>query len=205
MGIGAPYFIVSLLERIFSISKSPKRRLMFFGGACTAFLALIGENYAWAYFGNSVPPQYALLIHAFVLIALVEELAKIGLSYGQIVDGGPSNYRSFAILAAWVGAGFAGAENVMSVLGNGGDVVIYRIFTATPFHICNAIVASRLLWLAVTHDKAEYAILAVLIAVFFHGLYDYSILADTAGDGKFWFSLVMTVTVAIGLVRHEEA
>jgi RsiW-degrading membrane proteinase PrsW (M82 family) len=205
IGIGAPSFMVVALERVFTVSRPPKSLILFFAGACTAFAALIGEEYAWSFFGASIFPQYAHLIQSFLLIALIEELAKLGLIYGQIVEGTLMSYREFAILAAWVGAGFAGGENVLYILGHGPDIVFFRIFTATPFHICNAIVASRLLWLAVLERKIEYAPIALVIAVFLHGLYDYLILTDSIEDGQFWFALAMTAAIAVGLMRRKEA
>lgn len=174
IGIGAPYFMVAMLRRCFAIPKQPD--ILFVAGAATACVALLVEDFSWPFFGSVLPWEYALLIRAFLMIALIEEIAKISLIFGRLIEGKIKRFGTFAIVAASIGAGFAGAENGLYIMRHGPSVVFMRIFTATPFHICNAIVAAKLLWMA--HGKAKQGlVLAALVsAVFLHGLYDYAIL-----------------------------
>jgi len=200
IGIGAPFFMVMALGCLFTIAQPPKRLMLFCAGACTGVVSLIGENYAHILFKSIFSYQATPLIQAFLLVALIEELAKLGLINGQIVEGRFVNFQDFAILAAWVGAGFAGAENLLYIIGYGPTVVFSRILTAAPFHIFNSIIASRFLWSAVVKKKPVDAKIGLIIAVFFHGLYDYLILIDSNGVGKFWFALAMTASIALGLM-----
>jgi RsiW-degrading membrane proteinase PrsW (M82 family) len=151
-----------------------------------------------------LPWEYALLIRAFLMIALIEEIAKISLILGQLTKNNSESFGAFAIVAASIGVGFAGAENSLHIMRHGPSVVLIRIFTATPFHICNAIVAARLLWMAREKAKPGLVLAALVSAVFLHGLYDYAIFADTVGDGKFWFALAMTGSLAINLLRGQK-
>lgn len=193
------------MRRVFSIPRQSKAASLFVIGTLTAFVALLVEDFAWPILDPLVPAQHASAIHAFLMIALIEEMAKLGLIYGQAMKINVTNYRVFAILAAFVAAGFAGAENLLFIAKYGTTVIFDRVITATPFHICNAIVASRMIWLAVHEGKYWYAPLALITAVFLHGFYDYSIMTDSAGDGKFWFALGMTAALALGLMRRQEA
>ncbi len=203
-GIAAPFLMVLLLRRLFSAAPHTRYTFLFLAGAAIAFVALLAEEFVWSYVGDSLPPDHALLIRAFLMIALLEELPKLGLMYGELIEVRPPTFRDFAVLAAWIGAGFAGAENALYILQNGSSVVIPRTLTATPFHICNAVVASRLLWLAHRDHNPAYLVAALASAVFLHGLYDYSIFTDTVGGGTFWFTLTMTGSIAVGLLCRRE-
>jgi RsiW-degrading membrane proteinase PrsW (M82 family) len=92
-----------------------------------------------------LPTPHAMFLRAFVVIALIEKIAKHGLICGQLTDDQAPDYRGFAVLAAAAGAGFAGAENAPYVLRYGPEMMLAGTFIATPVHICNAIVASRIL------------------------------------------------------------
>lgn len=203
IGIGAPFFMVLGIRWVFSIPKSPKFDALFIAGAATAFVALIGEKIAWPVLDPLLPAKYAIAIHAFIMIALIEEVAKIALIYGQAVQHS-RDYRSLAIVAAIIGAGFAGAENAIYIMEYGPGVILRRIFTATPFHICNAIVASRLLWMGTRQDTQWAIPAALLTAVLLHGLYDYTILTDNLGEGKFWFALAMTGALATSFLHRGD-
>jgi RsiW-degrading membrane proteinase PrsW (M82 family) len=205
IAIGAPFFMVEALRRGFVVQPQPRAKTLFVAGAATAFVALVIERLIWPQFATLLPTPHAMFLRAFFVIALIEEIAKLGLICGQLTDDQAPDYRGFAIVAAAVGAGFAGAENVLYVLRYGPDVMLARTFTATPFHICNAIVASRMLWLGFREGKQWYLPAALVSAVFLHGLYDYSIFTDTLGDGKFLFALAMTGSIAIGLMRRNDS
>jgi len=201
-GAGLPFMIVELLRRSCAIDPQPRAAGLFLAGAATGFVALVAEQLVWPYVAPLVPAAHVPFVRAFFVIAVIEETAKLGLIAGQLSQDEPADYRGFAILAAAVGAGFAGAENALYVFGHGPAVIVGRICTATPFHICNAIVASRLLWLGFRRNEPGYLAAALLVSVALHGLYDYSILTDTLGHGRFWFALAMTGGIALGLLRR---
>lgn len=206
IGIGVPFLLVALLQRWFSIPKQDGIPWLCVAGAATAFVALIGEDLAWPILGPMVPAKQALLIRAFLIIALIEECAKTGLIYGRLIEGDIDTFGEFAIVAAFIAAGFASVENSLYIIKYGPGVVFIRIFTATPFHICNAVVAAKLLWVSRKERQTGhwFVVAAIVSAIFLHGLYDYSILADSIGDGKFWFALMMTGTLAMNFLRTQK-
>lgn len=203
-GLAAPALLVVVLRRLAEAPKSPGDLGLFAAGAAATFVALVGEDYLWAWLGPPRPTGWGLAVRAFLTIGLVEELAKVGLILGQVPAGPWATWRRYAIAAAWIGAGFAGAENCLYILRHGSGVVIARAFTATPFHVLNTIVAARLLWLGVTRDRAGCVVGALALATFLHGLYDYLIFTDHIGEGKFWLALALTAGAALHLLWRPD-
>ncbi len=204
-GIGTPLAMAVGLRRALSVPTGKNTLLLFGAGAATAFVALIAENLIWAFVGRSLPQTYGLLIRAFLMIALVEELAKLGMMVGHLRSNPGTDFRTLAAAAATIGAGFAGAENIVYVFRHGEGVLFMRLLTATPFHVAVAIVAARMLWLSIRENAEWYLPAALATSVLLHGLYDYAIFTSTVGDGKYWFALALTVSLAIGLLRRKDA
>jgi RsiW-degrading membrane proteinase PrsW (M82 family) len=177
---------------------------LFATGAAAAFVALVAERYAWGWVDPQVPQAQKLLIRAFLLIALVEELAKISLMQAQLLETCGSTWRAFAISSAWVGAGFAGAENCLYILHHGAEVMWTRAFTATPFHVLNAVVAARLLWIGAAEGASMYAATALVLSVGLHGFYDYLIFTGRIGQGKFWFALALVLSISLSLLGRPD-
>jgi len=203
VGVLTPMAFVLLLRQVFFVRGEPGGFGLFAAGAAAAFIALIAERYLWAWFDPVLPAGWVPMIRAFLLIGLVEELAKTALIYAQLFKRGLS-WRRYAIAAAWIGAGFAGAENCLYILSHGVDVVFMRSFTATPFHVLNAVVAARLLWVGVAEGRNGLIVAALVLAVLLHGLYDYLIFIDQIGEGKFWFALTLTVAIALTLLSRSD-
>lgn len=203
-GVLAPMVLVSILNRVFFVRGTPGGLGLFAAGAAAAFIALITERVLWAWFDPVLPAGWALVIRAFLMIGLVEELAKTALIYAQLSERRAISWRRYAIVAAWIGAGFAGAENCLYILSHGGDVVFIRTFTATPFHVLNAVVAARLLWVGANEGHSIHIVAAVVLAALLHGLYDYLIFTDQIGGGAFWFALMLTATIALALLCQPD-
>lgn len=193
------------LRRVLSVPTGQDIFLLFGAGAATAFVAMVVENLIWGFVGHSLPQAYGLLIRAFLMIALVEELAKLGMMLGRLRSNPETDFRTFAAVAATIGAGFAGTENIVYVFHRGEGVLVMRLLTATPFHFAVAIVAARMLWLSIREGAEWYLPAALSTSTLLHGLYDYAIFTSTVGDGKYWFTLAMTLSLAIGLLRRKDA
>lgn len=114
-------------------------------------------------------------VHAFLIVALVEEFSKFLFVRG-ILFKNPNFNEPFdgIVYSVMVGMGFATLENIMYVADGGWGVAIFRMFTAVPAHACFAILMGYYLGLAkFMHKKSHYAWYGLLIATLFHGAYDY--------------------------------
>lgn len=114
-------------------------------------------------------------IHAFLIVALVEEFSKFifvrGIFYRNENFNEPFDGIVYSVM---VSMGFATLENVLYVWSGGVGTALLRMFTAVPAHACFGILMGYFLGKAkFEHRKAHYAIYALLVATLFHGAYDY--------------------------------
>jgi protease PrsW len=204
LAVGVPFVMVLVLRWLFVTATNQGVIKPFLSGAATAFVALLIEILLWEYFSIFLSGEYALALRTFLFVALPEELVKMALIYTIVIELHELGFRQIGILAAAVGAGFAAAENVFYILQLGETVVWLRLLTATPFHIFVAIVAAKIIYLGVQRERPEFIGIALLAATVLHGMYDYLLLVDQAGNGKFLFALALTSSLAINLLRHEK-
>lgn len=143
-------------------------------------------------------------IHAFALVAFLEELSKFifirGILYRNKNFNEPLDGIVYAVM---VGMGFATAENLIYVFNGGAGVAITRIFSAIPAHAMFAIIMGYFLGIAkFTHKKKTfYGIAALLVATLFHGVYDY-FLFITFVPG-IW--IVSAISLVIAFIFSREA
>ena len=114
-------------------------------------------------------------VHAFLIVALVEELSKFifvrGVFYRNENFNEPFDGIVYSVM---VSMGFATLENMMYVWSGGVGTAILRMFTAVPAHACFGVLMGYFLGKAkFEHRKSHYAIYALLVATLFHGAYDY--------------------------------
>lgn len=114
-------------------------------------------------------------VHAFLIVALVEEFSKFifirGILYRNKNFNEPFDGIVYAVM---VGMGFATFENIFYIADGGIGVAIMRMFTAVPAHATFAILMGYYLGKAkFEHKKSYYALHALGIATLFHGAYDY--------------------------------
>jgi len=129
-------------------------------------------------------------VHAFVLVAFVEELSKFifvrGILYRNANFNEPFDGIVYSVM---VGMGFATFENLLYVLDGGVSTALLRMFTAVPAHASFAVLMGYFLGKAKFHHQSKpYTLYALLVATLFHGMYDY-----------FWFISFMPA-VWIGAV-----
>jgi protease PrsW len=149
-------------------------------------------------------------VHAFIIVALVEEFSKFIFVRG-ILYRNPNFNEPFdgIVYSVMVSMGFATLENIMYVVDGGWGVAILRMLTAVPAHASFAVLMGYYLGLAkFVHKKSHYGWYALGIATLFHGAYDY-----------FWFisfvpgiwvgaiaSLVIGVMLSKKAIKiHQEA
>ncbi|HEY9046764.1 MAG TPA: PrsW family glutamic-type intramembrane protease [Ohtaekwangia sp.] len=143
-------------------------------------------------------------VNAFFKVALIEEFSKFifvrfvlfyNRNFNEPFDG--------IVYAVLVSMGFATLENVAYVFQSGFITGILRIFTAVPAHATFGVMMGFFLGKAkFTHrQNLMLSVLALMVATFFHGLYDY-----------FWFIayvpgiwICALVALAIGFVLSRKA
>ncbi|MBS1505017.1 MAG: PrsW family intramembrane metalloprotease [Bacteroidetes bacterium] len=116
-------------------------------------------------------------IHAFILVALIEEFSKFifvrwvlypNKNFNEPFDG--------IVYAVSVSLGFASFENIIYVMqsDNGLATGLMRMFTAVPGHASFAVLMGYFLGIAkFNKGKEHYAWYGLMIATLFHGAYDY--------------------------------
>ncbi len=114
-------------------------------------------------------------IHAFLLVALIEEFSKFifvrwvlfrNSNFNEPFDG--------IVYAVMVSMGFATLENILYVFNGGIETAVFRMFTAVPAHASFAILMGYYLGKAkFEQSKSYYTIYALGVATLFHGAYDY--------------------------------
>ena len=150
-------------------------------------------------------------IHAFIIVALVEELSKFLFVRGALYPNKNFNEPFDGIVySVMVGMGFATFENLFYVFQGGESVAIARIFSAVPAHALFAVLMGYVLGIAKFRKKNRflYSLLALVIATFFHGIYDYFLfIAFVPG---IWILAFVSLAVAFILSRkaialHQDA
>jgi RsiW-degrading membrane proteinase PrsW (M82 family) len=138
-------------------------------------------------------------IHAFLIVALVEETSKFifvrGVLYHNVNFNEPFDGIVYSVM---VGMGFATFENILYVLNEGFGVGIMRMFTAVPAHACFAVLMGFYLGKAkFDHKKGYHTFYALGVATLFHGAYDYCLFVSSMPG--IWIGTIISLAVAIAL------
>jgi protease PrsW len=192
--------------------KEPRHLLLacFVWGCVSTIPAVIGQMYFKHLENENSLVQ--TFIFSFFIIALTEELAKFLFlrfyaypkdAFNEPIDG--------IVYAVMVGMGFATLENVLYTFssGNGGwGTAFGRALTAVPAHGVFAVVMGAYVGLAkfVPEKRNTYMLQGILLAVFFHGLYDFFLLQKTY-KGLMVLSLLalsVGITLSRKLVRMSQ-
>lgn len=114
-------------------------------------------------------------IHAFLLVALIEEFSKFVFVRGVLYRDRNFNEPFDGIVySVMVGMGFATFENILYVSNGGMGTAFLRMFTAVPAHAAFAVLMGYYLGKAkFEHKKGYYALRALGVATLLHGAYDY--------------------------------
>jgi RsiW-degrading membrane proteinase PrsW (M82 family) len=114
-------------------------------------------------------------VHAFLLVALIEEFSKFIFVRGVLYRDKNFNEPFDGIVySVMVGMGFATFENILYVWEGGVNTALLRMFTAVPAHASFAVLMGYFLGKAKFDHKPSYSSLYALgVATFFHGAYDY--------------------------------
>lgn len=154
----------------------------------------------------SVPQQF---VKAFLVVALTEEFSKYIIvrffaqpknAFNEPFDG--------IMYAVMVSMGFAATENVFYVLESGYVTGLLRAFTAVPAHATFGILMGYFMGKAkFSKNRIQLNLLGLLLAVTFHGFYDFFLFIDFIPG--IWIGAFLSLILGILLSRkaiktHQE-
>jgi len=141
-------------------------------------------------------------VHAFLIVALVEEFSKFIFVRGVLYHNANFNEPFDGIVySVMVGMGFATLENVMLVYEGGFGVGLLRMFTAVPAHAGFAVLMGYFLGKAkFEHRRGFYSLYALGVATLFHGAYDYCLFVSY--EPGILFGALASLIIVIVLSRR---
>ena len=147
----------------------------FFFGVLSVFVTLLISGVIGNFITIDEQSVSEQAVHAFLIVALVEEFSKFifvrGLLYNNKNFNEPFDGIVYSVM---VSMGFATFENILYVMEGGFGTAFMRMFTAVPAHASFAILMGFYLGKAkFEHKKSYYALHALAVATLFHGAYDY--------------------------------
>ncbi len=125
--------------------------------------------------------------HAFAVAGFTEESFKYLALYLLIWRNREFNEKFDGIVyAVFISLGFAGVENVMYVLENGGTTGLIRAFTAIPAHTIFGITMGFFFGYAKFNirNKSGWKMKALIYPILLHGIYDFILMS-----GIVWLSI----------------
>jgi protease PrsW len=148
-------------------------------------------------------------IYSFFVIALTEELSKFYfLRYYAYPDKNFNEPFDGIVYAVMIGMGFATLENVLYVLNTEGGsfaLGLGRAFTAVPAHAAFAVMMGSYVGLAkfIPEKREAYMFSGLVMAVAFHGLYDFFLLQKSYQGLTIVSIIVLSISISLArkLVR----
>ena len=150
-----------------------------FGWGCFSTIPAFLFERAFSGFFNTESLLGSALL-CFAVIAVAEEGSKYIL-LNRFLKTNPHFDHPFdgVVYSVMVGLGFATLENLLYVLGGESsyNIAISRAFTAVPAHAIFAILMG--IHVGLSHfDRRYNAFVGFLLAVFFHGAYDFFLMQN---------------------------
>jgi protease PrsW len=147
----------------------------FFFGVLSVFITLFISNGIGMFITIDEQSVSEQAVHAFLIVALVEEFSKFIFVRGILYNNSHFNEPFDGIVySVMVSMGFATFENILYVYQGDVGTAIMRMFTAVPAHAAFAVLMGFYLGKAkFEHKKSYYALHALGAATLLHGAYDY--------------------------------
>ncbi|MDP5172576.1 MAG: PrsW family glutamic-type intramembrane protease [Bacteroidia bacterium] len=187
--------------------------ITFFLGVLSAIPVIFLGNYVESYTGIGLVEDnwVQTLLYAFVVVAFTEELIKYLVLRWYIYPHKEFDEPYDGIMyGAAVSLGFAAIENVIYVLTSedGIGTGLLRMFTAVPAHAMFGVLMGYFVGKAKFANKGSLAIFerlkGLLVAILFHGLYDFFLFLNEQYLTIFaFFSLVTGVLLATRAIRFH--
>lgn len=149
-------------------------------------------------------------IHAFILVALVEEFSKFLFVRGILYNDDHFNEPFDGIVySVTVSMGFATVENILYVSEGGYTTALMRMFTAVPAHATFAVLMGYFIGRAkFEKTRVPLSLAGLLAATAFHGAYDYFWFISFVPG--IWSGAIASLVIGVWLSRkamraHQDA
>lgn len=201
--IGFIFTYVYLMDRY---EREPLKYLIItfvLGGLTAVPVILVGMWLQNVTGTSSTSSPLALLVYAFIVVATTEE----GMKY-LVLRWYNYPHREFdepydgIMYGVAVSLGFAAVENVLYVLSGGMGTGLLRMFTAVPAHASFGTMMGFFVGRAKFGARypAWERTKGLLVAILFHGLYDYFLFL-----GNTYLALISFVALALGIYLARRA
>jgi RsiW-degrading membrane proteinase PrsW (M82 family) len=184
--------------------REPKKLLfkVFFFGCLTVIPAIIFELILEKIFNAFTAGVINVFLVCFIVVSPVEEILKYFVvrnwaynrpEFDEIMDG--------IVYAVSASLGFATLENIIYVLSNGLGVGLIRAFLAVPGHAMYGAIMGYFLGRAKLNclRSSRLILTGLLLAILFHGLYDFLLLTKTV-----LAVLVIALLVVLAIVIRKQ-
>ena len=203
----APIFLIMLYIYLKDKYEKEPMLLLFYSFLLGAFVSIIITTAMYIAFDHMLPLDSASVfqqfIRAFFIVGFTEEFSKYVIirfvaqpnkAFNEPFDG-----ITYAVM---VSMGFAATENIMYVISGGYSVAILRAFTAVPAHATFAILMGYCMGKAkFSINKWQFNLLGLLLAILFHGAYDFFLFLDFVPG--IWIGAI--VSLFVGMILSIKA
>ena len=210
----APVFIIIIYIYVKDKYEKEPKRLLIYNFLFGAIVSIIVTTILYYVFDYILPlkDEHSILqqfIKAFFVVGLTEEFSKYIIvryyaqpkpDYNEPFDG--------IVYAVMVSMGFAATENIFYVLDGGYQTALVRAFTAVPAHATFGILMGYYMGKAkFSNNKTILNLVGLLLAILFHGSYDFFLFIDFVPG--IWIGAFLSLVVGILLSRkaikkHQE-
>lgn len=165
------------------------------------------------YYGNVATLEYAWIENT-IGVALIEELSKWLVIMIFVWKNPNFDYRYDGIVyAVTASLGFAALENILYVISFGTGVSVGRAIFAIPGHTTFGVFMgffisrAKTAWIDdKTGKKKFYKMLALIVPMIIHGLYDFLLSEQVNAAGFQWFFYIYVILLdffAWRVIKHE--
>lgn len=202
----APVFIIILYIYYKDKYEKEPKRLLFYNFLLGAIVSIVITTILY-YISDIILPLtnhtsiFQQFIKAFFVVGLTEEFSKyvIVRYYAQTNKAFNEPFDGI-VYAVMVSMGFAATENIFYVLESGYQTGILRAFTAIPAHATFGILMGYYMGKAkFSNNKVVLNLVGLLLAVIFHGAYDFFLFIDFVPG--IWVGAFVSLFVGIILSR----
>ena len=211
------FFLMRYIYNQDSVEKEPGYLLLNLAllGVVAALLASVLEGIGQRILGEFVSessPNYVFYL-AFLVVAAAEEGMKYLFLYRTTWNDPNFNCRFDGIVyAAFVSLGFAGFENILYIFRYGLSVALSRAILAIPGHLGFSVFMGFFYSRARRRFRTgEYTtgrihlVLAYLVPVFLHGVYDSCCMLGTGSSTAVFLLFVTAMYLIVIRLIHREA
>jgi protease PrsW len=203
----APVFIIIIYIYLKDVYEKEPKKLLLYNFLLGAIVSIIITTILYFIIDIilPLPNRYSIFqqfIKAFFVVGFTEEFSKyIIVRYYAQPKSDFSEPFDGIVYAVMVSMGFAATENISYVIQGGYQTALVRAFTAVPAHATFAILMGYYMGKAkFSKNKIVLNLLGLLLAIIFHGAYDFFLFIDFVPG--IWIGAFLSLIIGIILSRN---